>query len=333
MPVRRSSIALACLLSLAIGNACGSSGQQLSAASESPAPPPASDEAGSPASQRPAYGAPSTVLRPNFAANTPTATERVVDALLAARAHAHARQTETSDEAGLTIVDYRDSPSRRAWLLIDRAANLASAAAARPAPERAALLEARKAVPETWAPGALTLKVLHSGESITAQLYRADGTMDPGAIDTLSAALGDWRVNEVRSTNVRLLAILYLISRRFREPLMLVSGYRVRGVNASQGSRHGAGRAADIRVAGVSSYALAEFVESHFCQVGVGIYPNSGFVHVDVRQRSYFWLDRSDPGGRSREQPRSPRAVADCERDLTLKTPRINERLYYPEIR
>ena len=33
---------------------------------------------------------------------------------------------------------------------------------------------------------------------------------------------------------------------------------------------------------------------------GVGIYPVSGFVHVDVRERSYFWVDTSGPGKRSR---------------------------------
>jgi hypothetical protein len=34
----------------------------------------------------------------------------------------------------------------------------------------------------------------------------------------------------------------------------------------------------------------------------VGEYPNSGFVHVDIRARSYFWVDSSQPGGRSRER-------------------------------
>ena len=29
--------------------------------------------------------------------------------------------------------------------------------------------------------------------------------------------------------------------------------------------------------------------------VGVGVYPVSGFVHLDVRERSYFWVDTSGP--------------------------------------
>jgi hypothetical protein len=36
--------------------------------------------------------------------------------------------------------------------------------------------------------------------------------------------------------------------------------------------------------------------------VGVGLYPTSGFVHVDVRAHSYFWVDRSGPGRRNRER-------------------------------
>jgi hypothetical protein len=36
--------------------------------------------------------------------------------------------------------------------------------------------------------------------------------------------------------------------------------------------------------------------------VGVGIYPTAGFVHIDVRDRSYFWSDWSAPGRKGRER-------------------------------
>ena len=36
--------------------------------------------------------------------------------------------------------------------------------------------------------------------------------------------------------------------------------------------------------------------------MGVGIYPVSGFVHLDVRERSYFWSDSSGPGEENRER-------------------------------
>ena len=35
---------------------------------------------------------------------------------------------------------------------------------------------------------------------------------------------------------------------------------------------------------------------------GVGVYPASQFVHVDIRPRSYFWVDASGPHMRNRER-------------------------------
>jgi hypothetical protein len=59
------------------------------------------------------------------------------------------------------------------------------------------------------------------------------------------------------------------------------------------------GRAIDLVVPGASDEEVAKFArEQGF--VGVGVYPVSGFLHVDVRERSYFWVDKSGPGKRSR---------------------------------
>ena len=37
--------------------------------------------------------------------------------------------------------------------------------------------------------------------------------------------------------------------------------------------------------------------------MGVGVYLRSGFVHIDVREKSYFWVDRSPRGKRWRTRP------------------------------
>ena len=34
----------------------------------------------------------------------------------------------------------------------------------------------------------------------------------------------------------------------------------------------------------------------HFDDVGVGFYPNSTFIHFDVRDRNAYWIDVSGPG-------------------------------------
>jgi hypothetical protein len=64
-------------------------------------------------------------------------------------------------------------------------------------------------------------------------------------------------------------------------------------------SNHGKGRAMDLVVPGASDEDVARFARDEGF-AGVGIYPVSGFVHIDVRERSYFWVDPSGPGKRSR---------------------------------
>ena len=45
---------------------------------------------------------------------------------------------------------------------------------------------------------------------------------------------------------------------------------------------------------------LRDYLRRNFQKVGVGYYPNSSFVHLDVRKdRSAFWIDYSGPGERA----------------------------------
>lgn len=82
----------------------------------------------------------------------------------------------------------------------------------------------------------------------------------------------------------------------FKTPFAwLISGYR----NARRTSRHSHGRAADVVLPGVSDRKLAAYFRRQGF-VGVGLYPVSGFVHIDVRAQSHFWVDYSSPGAPSR---------------------------------
>jgi uncharacterized protein YcbK (DUF882 family) len=108
----------------------------------------------------------------------------------------------------------------------------------------------------------------------------------------------------------RLVDLVYRIQTQFSAPeVRVISGYRTpHGRNASN---HGRGRAIDLVVPGATDADVAQFARG-LGFVGVGIYPTSGFVHVDVRDRSYFWVDASAPGRRNRE-----RGVL---RDLAIKS-------------
>jgi uncharacterized protein YcbK (DUF882 family) len=94
--------------------------------------------------------------------------------------------------------------------------------------------------------------------------------------------------------DTRLLNLVYAIQKHFSAgEIRFVSAYRA--PYKGQGSNHGYGRAMDLVVPGASDEEVASFARS-LGFVGVGIYPISGFVHVDVRERSFFWVDRSGPG-------------------------------------
>jgi hypothetical protein len=60
------------------------------------------------------------------------------------------------------------------------------------------------------------------------------------------------------------------------------------------------GLACDIHIEGVANTELRDYLRRSFQKVGVGYYPNSSFVHLDVRKdRSAFWIDYSGPGDRA----------------------------------
>jgi len=82
--------------------------------------------------------------------------------------------------------------------------------------------------------------------------------------------------------------------------LEVVSGYRSPKVAKNPRSPHMKGLACDFRVEGVTTTELRDYLRQHFEKVGVGYYPNSTFVHLDVRkEKSAFWIDYSGPGERA----------------------------------
>lgn len=125
------------------------------------------------------------------------------------------------------------------------------------------------------------------------------GSFDDAALAIARDALA-YRVDgSTHDIHPRLLALVYAAVRHFRVPYVhVISGYR----SGNPSSRHGQGRAIDLVLPGVTDTRLAAWLRPQGF-VGVGIYPTSGFVHLDVRARSYFWRDASGPSERNRERP------------------------------
>ena len=123
------------------------------------------------------------------------------------------------------------------------------------------------------------------------------GTRD---LDKLAHVLREPSSGNEHPIDPALVDLVYRIQSHFHaQEIRVVSCYRT--PHRANSSNHGRGRAIDIIVPGATDAQVAQFArEQGF--VGVGLYPTSGFVHVDVRQRSYFWQDFSAPGHRNRER-------------------------------
>lgn len=95
----------------------------------------------------------------------------------------------------------------------------------------------------------------------------------------------------------RLVRQLFLVGQRYPgKRVEVVSGFRDPRVAKNPRSPHMKGLACDFRVRGVKNTELRDYLR-RLRHVGVGFYPNSSFVHLDVRRgASVFWIDYSGPG-------------------------------------
>ena len=127
-------------------------------------------------------------------------------------------------------------------------------------------------------------------------LFDADGRLRGDALEELRDFLTDPRSKIDHPIHWRLAALLVAIAAHYPgRTLEVVSGYRHTNRHHKD-SRHTRGHAIDFRVHGVRNRELFELLRASFVDVGVGYYPNSTFVHLDVRDRSAMWVDYSGPG-------------------------------------
>ncbi len=151
--------------------------------------------------------------------------------------------------------------------------------------------------------GYLALRHVNTGESVKRlkvvrphHKHPTRDTLDAAGSRKLRHYLRDWKYNRRYPMNERLYWLLYRVGQHYGRPLEIVSGFRSK---ERKSSRHRQGRAVDFRVQGVEPKALWQYMK-RFERIGLGYYPNAGFVHVDVRDRSFHWIDDSGPGEPSR---------------------------------
>ena len=140
----------------------------------------------------------------------------------------------------------------------------------------------------------LKLHHLHTDENIDV-VYRVGDTYMPGALEQLNHFLRDHRTDDDANYDPKEFDLLHSLMAKLGRPngeIDIVCGYRTAWTNhmlrarspetgVAEHSQHIVGRAIDIRVPGVSTVKLRDAALS-LDAGGVGYYPRSQFVHVDV---------------------------------------------------
>lgn len=137
----------------------------------------------------------------------------------------------------------------------------------------------------------LSLENLHTGERLKAT-YWEKGAYLPDALAEVNRILRDFRTGDVHPIAPPLLDLLdrLALSVETRAPFEVISGYRSPKTNAAladlsggvaKKSLHMRGMAIDVRLGDVALPALRDAAIG-LKGGGVGFYPRSGFVHVDI---------------------------------------------------
>ncbi len=141
----------------------------------------------------------------------------------------------------------------------------------------------------------------HTGESLDVT-YRVGNRYVPSAIEMLNRFLRDHRTGDIADYDPHEFDVLYGIMSKLRRPngvIDIVCGYRTEwsneylretgGGGVAEHSQHTLSRAIDIKVPGVSTRRL-DLAALSLGAGGVGYYPRSQFVHVDVGPvRKWTW--------------------------------------------
>jgi len=162
---------------------------------------------------------------------------------------------------------------------------------------------------------AFTLQSVNTGEEMEIRLNRATGEMDAESYRRFRHLMRCQHTGAETPIDPRLIDLLYRISARTQQKILLVSGFRAPMYSMAKLSYHTRGMAADIRIPGMTPLMARDLAESMGVK-GLGYYPVSGFIHVDVRDERMRWIDygenRRDADG-AEHGPRRDSTPEDAE--------------------
>jgi len=156
------------------------------------------------------------------------------------------------------------------------------------------------------------VRIVRGSERLETQLITKHGRLVPSALPGLGKMMRHGPSGSKIAIDPRLATLIGMVSDHFGgRTIHVTSGFRPYSpTQYTKHSNHNLGRALDFSVEGVPNTMLRDFCRT-FRNAGVGYYPNSTFVHLDVRTTKAFWIDYSRPG----EAPRYDSPVAQASAD------------------
>ena len=130
-------------------------------------------------------------------------------------------------------------------------------------------------------------------------VYWKDGMYLPDELARINHIFRDIRSGKEREININLLDLLFEVKEQLKseDPFHVMSGYRTPKSNAmlrkrkkgvAKNSLHMYGKAVDISIPGYSLRGIRK-AAMKLRAGGVGYYPRSKFLHLDVGEVRYWW--------------------------------------------
>ncbi len=141
------------------------------------------------------------------------------------------------------------------------------------------------------------VRLVRGTETLEVQTLTRHGHLAPAALEGFSKILRFYPTGVRTPIDPRLAALVGQVSDHFGgRTLHVVSGFRPYSpAQYTAHSNHNIGHAMDFSVEGVPNTVVRDYCRT-FRNAGVGYYPNSTFVHLDVRTGKTYWIDYSRPG-------------------------------------
>jgi len=170
-------------------------------------------------------------------------------------------------------------------------------------------------------------------------IFKRDGVYDRVGLAKINWFLRDWRQGKQVQIDPRLLDAVWSIHRATgsSKAIHVLCGYRTSKTNSllasnssgvAKRSKHMLGEAIDFYIPGVSleKLSLISIKQQHG---GVGIYNDSGFVHVDIG-KVRTWQQGHNKSSISKKQPSQPSTVSTAlaAYDAALLKPRYKQANY-----